>query len=445
MFRSLALSLSASLLAFGCSSNNGKTMMHPPIVTGDMAMPSSGGADMALPTNGGGDGGALPPDLAGLPAPDHDPTQHPPLPRFNSATSKGTITAPEVWTVVWKGDEAVGEQVNKFVDAYLHDDAFTKSLQEYGVGAGTAKGVLVLPDAPPSTIDDSALNALVDNNLGKGAWPAAGDNVIIAFVSNAKTTVTLQGSKSCVDFGGYHQVSKGGTQYLVDAYCNDPTTMKPDWDELTVTVSHEIGEAASDPSPNIFFPSNAAVDSATGLPFLGGGEVGDMCINLNHKLKSAAGDEYLVQRMYSDSAAAAGTADPCLPGDGPYFGAGLYGNNPSDLHVVTITRDNTGKGSATIKIEPFAMDPSVGPIGFYVVGSLVPDGVTLSPNIARKRDANGNVVGMRIWGNPGSTTEVKVNVDATFQPTLRPTPFLVVAQTQDLVRVNIWWGTLVIK
>ena len=57
------------------------------------------------------------PDLAGLPAPDHIPTQHPELPpergTGGSAQHNSTIKAPEVWTAVWKGDEHSATNVQK--------------------------------------------------------------------------------------------------------------------------------------------------------------------------------------------------------------------------------------------------------------------------------------------------------------------------------------------
>src|SRR5579864_3082839 len=116
MSRSLALvSLSLSLVAFGCS--NTDTTKKPPGVGPDMATGTGGndGPDMAMAANTSGDmAGPMLPDLSGLPPADHDPTQHPPVPRMSSVSAASTITAPEIWTVVWQGDEALGAQVNTF-------------------------------------------------------------------------------------------------------------------------------------------------------------------------------------------------------------------------------------------------------------------------------------------------------------------------------------------
>src|SRR6476660_5431058 len=123
MSRSLVLcSLSlASLVWLGCSNN--ATPVKQPTPLGDDMADGTGG-------NGGGGGtddmamaahdmaGPQLPDLAGLPAPDHDPTQHPGALRLNAGTggvaqNNSTINAPEIWTAVWAGDEQIGADVQK--------------------------------------------------------------------------------------------------------------------------------------------------------------------------------------------------------------------------------------------------------------------------------------------------------------------------------------------
>jgi hypothetical protein len=449
MLRSLALvSLSASLFWVGCS-NDDKPMTHPPVLTGDMATGTGGNAgnggadagmpDMAMPPTSMDMGPALP-DLAGLPAPDHDATQHPPLPRMTAHSTTTSIKAPEVWVVVWKGDDALGAKVQKFYQWMLGSDYWKKGTNEYGVGVGTFKGLIVLGSAPPKTITDGQLGSMVDNNIGKTGWPTtANANTIISFVLDPATTVTQGGqAASCVQFDGYHSLSpQQGIPYLVNAYCDDPTTMMPDWDNLTVTMSHETAEASTDGD----LQHNRVVDPETNYPYLGGGEDGDMCISLNAKIQATATDAYLVQRLYSDVAAAANNVDPCLPDDGKFFGAGLYGTSASNPSVIDIATDANGNGSATIKIEPFSYDASFGPVGFYVAGSLLPTGITLTPDIAIRTE-NGMRVGEVLYGNPGSTTTVTVKVDSRYQPTGRPETFLVISRDVMKTRYNVWWGTI---
>jgi len=169
-----------------------------------------------------------------------------------------------------------------------------------------------------------------------------------------------------------------------------------------------------------------------------------MCISLNASIKAPTGDTYLVQQIFSDATAAKGNLNPCIPDNGPFFGAGLWSGN-SEESQITISTDQSGKGSAKFKIEPFAYDPSFGPIAFYAVGSWLPAGVTLTPDIARRRDSAGNVIGTKIWGNPGSTSEITISVDSTFQNNGQPVPILIIAHNYDKSRFNIWWGSLLVN
>jgi hypothetical protein len=350
-----------------------------------------------------------------------------------------------MWTVVWKGDEAIGTQVNDFTTWMLTSDYWKAGVTEYGVGAGVAKGVLVVPNPPPQTISDAELQQIIDTNVGKTAgWPTSATNTIISFVTDPKTTVTNQTAQSCVQFGGYHSISQGkSVAYLVNAYCLDSTNTKPDWPNLTVTISHEAAEATVDydlQHNRVFMPGGFIP-----MPYPGGGEVGDMCLAVNATL-TGNGQTYLVQRIFSDATAAKGNLNPCLTDDGPFFGVGLWSGG-SDQSQISITRDQNGNGSATFKLEPFAYDQSVGPIQFYTIGSLIPAGVTFQPDIARRKDMNGNILGTILWGAAGSTATITVKVDSTYQPGLLggPVPLLFIARNADKSRTNVWWGSVSIQ
>ena len=434
--------LGSTLVWLGCS--NGDTpVVKPPIVDQDMADGTGGNGtgDMAKPAPV--DMGPAGPDLAGLPAPDHDPTQHPPLPTMTAYSNASTIKAPEIWTVYWKGDDAIGTKVNAFNTWMLASDYWKNGMKDYGVGAGVAKGTILINSAPPATITDAQLRALVDNGIGTSGWPPAKTaNTIISFIIDPATSVTDNGG-SCVTYDGYHSLSPlKQVPYLVNAYCKDPMTGMPDWNNLTVTMSHEAAEAAGDWN----LQHNRVVDSSTGQPYLGGGEVGDLCISLNASMAADATTTYMVQRLWSNSVAVANNADPCVPADAntPWFGAGLYSGG-TDQSLISITLDASGKGSAQIKIEPFSFDPNFGAMGFYVVGSLLPAGVTLTPDIAVRTDASGMKMGSVAYGNPGSTTTVTVNVDSTYQANGQPITFLILSRNVAKTHHNIWWGTLIIQ
>ena len=115
----------------------------------------------------------------------------------------------------------------------------------------------------------------------------------------------------------------------------------------------------------------------------------------------------------------------------------------SDESVVTVNRTN-GVCSATFTLQPFSYDTSVDEIEFSIVGSLLPAGVTVTPDIARRADPNNpnGVLGMRAFGKPGSTMQITVNVDATYQASPQGPPNLVVFSRIKSGQISVWWGTL---
>ena len=123
-------------------------------------------------------------------------------------------------------------------------------------------------------------------------------------------------STGCVDFGGYHSAIQLDAAHnnAVVAYAVVPRCANFDGfkgiDAVTAAASHEIAEAATDP----FLDAYISTDNAHRYwsTILGGGEVGDMCAqNLGSFVKFPE-LPYLVQRIWSNKAAVAGT-DPCTP------------------------------------------------------------------------------------------------------------------------------------
>jgi hypothetical protein len=267
-----------ALLA-GCSDNSNKPMMAPP----DMARAAM---------------------------------DHPPLWRMNKGTG-GVQAAAEVWTVVWPGDEAIGADVADFVDWMLHSDYWKTSLMEYGVGAGTGKGLIVLPSAAPSPLGDAQVQQLVSQLVSSGQVTAS-DNAHVLFVPPATTTVTDSSLTGCSDFTGYHWHTGGasGVAYSINLRCTGEAGEPID--QLTDTISHEVAEAATDPEPR-----SGYVDASPG-----GQEVGDLCefgldvpIDVPPDATHPTARRYWLQRLYSDARAAMGTIEPCLPlpWDHPYW------------------------------------------------------------------------------------------------------------------------------
>lgn len=250
------------------------------------------------------------------------PTDHPAL--WPIKSNGGPVqAAPELTVVVWQGDEALGARLAEFADWMLKSDYWTQSLAEYGIGAGTGKGFVVLPMAPPPTVTDDDLRALVKTLLGSGQV-VAGPNTQIAFAPNPSTTISAPEGTGCDSFAGYHDFANttaGGAAYLVNLRCKgeegDP------FDQVTWVMSHEASEAATDPQPASGFvaarPSPRAYEIADLCNFNSSTSI-DVPADATHPPR-----RYWVQRLYSAARALDGTKDPCvpLPWDRPYWNVAL--------------------------------------------------------------------------------------------------------------------------
>jgi hypothetical protein len=145
-------------------------------------------------------------------------------------------------------------------------------------------------------------------------WPAADANQLYVVFYPPATLVNLQGAISCHGFGGYHE--EGNANQTNYPYAVIPRCAG--LDQVTVAVSHEIIEAATDPDVETN-PAYAAVDADHYTwSFFPGGEVGDMC-NYEKQANQRLVGNFMVQRIWSNSSAQAGH-DPCVPAlMQPYF------------------------------------------------------------------------------------------------------------------------------
>ena len=258
---------------------------------------------------GNGSGGNGNADMSAPPDMVRGPTDHPPLWRLTHLNATPQ-TAPEVWVVVWPGDEALGAQVVDFEDWMLHSDYWMTSMGEYGIGAGTSKGLIVMPSAAPALLGDAQLAGFATMLVTSGQI-TGNSNTQVAFLPPPTTKVTAGGSASCTAFLGYHSHATNtanAVAYSITARCvGTPGT---DLDGISDTLSHETAEAATDP-----VPGNGIIDSSPAHQ-----EVADLCefgedlaIDVPPDATHTTARRYWVQRLYSDMRAAQGNIDPCLP------------------------------------------------------------------------------------------------------------------------------------
>jgi len=225
-------------------------------------------------------------------------------------TSQGgpVVAAMQVWTVVWTGDESVGAQVDTFNKRVLASSYYTDSMSEYGVGAGTAHGVIVL-GAPPIAVDDAFYDTTMGQLIGKTStsgetFGTLGANTVVTFVIPISTIEPI-GTSYHTETGVTFPATGGAITIPYIVLRQDPVGFVSDFDYLTWTQSHELTETASDPHPS---KDEGWLNSD--LDVLG--EIADLCNDTRVKL-SLGGMTYTLTRVYSAAKAAARLGDPCVP------------------------------------------------------------------------------------------------------------------------------------
>ncbi len=235
------------------------------------------------------------------------------------------LSAPVIVPVVWETDPNLA-QIDSFIDQIGTTSYWHAVVSEYGVANATVGGHVHIPvnagNPLPATITESALESLVDQSVGTTGWPAATSQTIYIVFPHPSIAVTGRGgAAACTLHGGYHTVTRSrGVIYALALPCT--TNSANALVRVTATASHELGEAATDPSPvsGYFGFDNNHVAWSLFQRFQV--ENGDSCEFLKDaEYKEAAPFAFQVQRLWSNASAALGH-NPCVPAGaaGPYFG-----------------------------------------------------------------------------------------------------------------------------
>jgi len=188
------------------------------------------------------------------------------------------LTAVQVFTIFWGAtwneapQNALLTKVNEFFDFILSSQLLDQ-LAEYSVPNQTiSHGVLIgtitlSTPVPGKTVDDSAIQNLIQQEISAGTLPASTPNSLYFVFLPPGVTVTQGGSASCQVFCGYHDAIDNSVFYAVMPYpgCTGCLGGIADFDALTSTTSHELREAITDPVPGQgWYDDN-------------NGEIGDIC------------------------------------------------------------------------------------------------------------------------------------------------------------------------
>jgi hypothetical protein len=174
----------------------------------------------------------------------------------------------------WTDEPLVGlaRDLETFFD-FVVDSPLMEQLAEYGVagtpigpGRHVASATLEAADLA-SSVDDERLRELLLEAIDAGTVPAAGANTLYSLLLPPGVTVELGGARSCRVFCGYHDAIDDAVFYAVLPYpdCSGCGSGLGPLAALTVTASHELAEAVTDPVPG------------TGWYDESRGEIGDVC------------------------------------------------------------------------------------------------------------------------------------------------------------------------
>jgi hypothetical protein len=210
------------------------------------------------------------------------------------------LAAVEVFVMFWgsawlrtAGDLTI--TVNNFFDFILTNELLDQ-LAEYStsstsIGHGTHSGSTVVEQPEPAkAVSDSAIRTLLQDQIKTNpAFPKPGPNTLYFVYLPPGVTVEQGGTHSCQDFCGYHDAIDSAIFYGVVPYpdCSGCNSSLAIGDAITVTTSHELCEAITDP-----IPGQGWYDDANG-------EIGDICA---WQTKQLGG--YTVQLEWSNAAKA---------------------------------------------------------------------------------------------------------------------------------------------
>ena len=285
---------------------------------------------------------------------------------------------PVIVTVTWPGDSRANdlEQLGDTVGAGNYWKAVVSEYGALAAVSGTPNHVR-LTEAPPASISDSELQTFVETHVAATdatAWPtpASGNPVYILYLPES-TDLILQGQSACAQgVGGYHDsttVNGRSTAYAIVPSCGD-------FDSVTLSASHELAEAATDPYPRSrpawsgFQDTDLAWDMFQQFQ----SENGDAC-EFYRDSELAPGESdvmFTVQRQWSNKSAKAGHS-PCVPAP---KGEVYFNTTPLNLEDIDADLSALAGDAKGTDIQPTkGFKVKVGatrtiPLGFYSDGAM---------------------------------------------------------------------------
>jgi hypothetical protein len=337
------------------------------------------GDDTGAAAEGSADGDSAVPPADAASSPDGDdatdgpfaPAMHPAFPQLHSLGG-AVLAHPRVVGLFFSDYDntaGVAAMLEGLPSAQMPDGSnyWSAAVAEYGVGTLTVLPSVMLAQSAPttgSTSPPSFVGNQVDTNV---ALNGVDESTIVVVFYPATTPLAGSCAAQSVGWGGYHDsvmTSKGRIPFAVVSECANFGSLKSTLDMVTVAASHEIMETSTDPTQSAWTSLDTSTPSGWAWDVLlaGNEEDGDMCAVNEAFERPSAAYPYLLQRGWSNRAAAAGNRDPCQPDAlpaQPFVGA--YPAMPDSVQA----RGGTGPGaliasgaSKTIEVDCYSFEPT---------------------------------------------------------------------------------------
>ncbi|CAN5316402.1 hypothetical protein BH09MYX1_BH09MYX1_04660 [soil metagenome] len=250
----------------------------------------------------------------------------PPFPRPPQVKFSGgpLLHRPTIIPMTFDGDD-MRDEIEDFVASIGCSDYWRTVMTDYGVGDAVSGTPIHLTEKPAAKITDNQISLWLRKKIEAKEIPDPED-VIYAVYYPEETQILLDGQRSCQTFGAYHyelELSDGTKRaYAIMPRCRGFGGLS-DLDELTVSSSHELTEASSDPFPSSDPAHQFPEPDGIAWSIASGSENADMCAFDSDAYLSNSSYPFTVQRVWSNSSAFKGL-DPCVPlPAGDYFGGSI--------------------------------------------------------------------------------------------------------------------------
>jgi hypothetical protein len=323
------------------------------------------------------------------------PAPHTPLPQVK-CQSGSVLSQPRLTSITFAGDPYAADLDTLLVD-FTTSNYWSTTTAEYGIGAPTVTPPMHLQETAPNMIDDAYIQNWLEMNLNQSHpdFPQPDENAIYVLFYPAGTTVTLNSLISCQGFAAYHgwtEVDGTPTAYAVVPRCTGLNGLS-DLATATSSTSHELVEAATDPSPHQQ-PCYVSTDSPS-WDLIGGGEVADLCTFQVPSAIQLDQTPYFAQRIWSNAAAAA-SHDPCVPAQaGAYFNSAPRITQSTDYYGSPMPAVLMHQGDeATVELDLFSDRPTP---GWHLSAEQVyPPGTDLAFDFSAPTGNNGDLISLKV-------------------------------------------------